>query len=110
MQLLESRVTLEKGNSACYFSLSLGAFNKNVNKKRWVGRRVGEDSATFWDKETEVPSLSQDKGTKRQAENLACQNPEQDAGRDDVTGQSLFSLYSPVLEHLFWFKNILFLF
>ena len=72
MQLLESRVTLEKGNSACYFSLSLGAFNKNVNKKRWVGRRVGEDSATFWDKEREVPSLSQDKGTKRQAENLAC--------------------------------------
>ena len=55
-----------------------------------VSNGTGQCSATFWDKETEVPSLSQDKGTKRQAENLACQNPEQDAGRDDVTGQSLF--------------------
>ena len=29
------------------------------------------DSATFWDKGTEVPSLSQDKGTMGQAKNLA---------------------------------------
>ena len=30
-----------------------------------------EDSATFWDKGTEVPSLSQDKETMGQAQNLA---------------------------------------
>ena len=29
------------------------------------------DSATFWDKGTEVPSLSRDKGTMGQAKNLA---------------------------------------
>ena len=31
----------------------------------------GQDSATFWDKGTEVPSLSRDKGTTGQAQNLA---------------------------------------
>ena len=32
---------------------------------------MGRDSATFWDKGTEVPSLSRDKGTMGQAQNLA---------------------------------------
>ena len=32
---------------------------------------TGQDSATFWDKRTEVPSLSRDKGTTGQAKNLA---------------------------------------
>ena len=32
---------------------------------------TGWDSATFRDKETEVPSLSRDKGTTRQVKNLA---------------------------------------
>ena len=44
------------------------------------------ESATFWDKWTEDPSLSRDKGTMGQAQNLAiggtvCQNPGRDAGR-----------------------------
>ena len=36
-----------------------------------LGFPTGRDSATFWDKGTEVPSLSRDKGTTRQAQNLA---------------------------------------
>ena len=36
-----------------------------------VGLPTGRDSATFWDKGTEVPSLSLDKGTTGQALNLA---------------------------------------
>ena len=32
---------------------------------------MGRDSATYWDKGTEVPSLSRDKGTMGQAQNLA---------------------------------------
>ena len=32
---------------------------------------TGRDSAIFWYKGTEVPSLSRDKGTTEQAENLA---------------------------------------
>ena len=32
---------------------------------------MGQDSTTFWGKGTEVPSLSQDKGTTGQAQNLA---------------------------------------
>jgi hypothetical protein len=32
---------------------------------------MGQDSATVWDKGTEVPLLSQDKGTTGQAQNLA---------------------------------------
>ena len=32
---------------------------------------MGRDSATFWDKGTEVPSLSRDKGTTGQTKNLA---------------------------------------
>ena len=32
---------------------------------------TGRDSATFWDNGTEVPSFSRDKGTTRQAKNLA---------------------------------------
>ena len=31
---------------------------------------TGQDSATFWDKGTKVPSLSRDKGTMGQAQNL----------------------------------------
>ena len=31
---------------------------------------TGQDSATFWEKGTEVPSFSRDKGTTGQAENL----------------------------------------
>ena len=39
----------------------------------WVklGFPMGRDSSTFWDKGTEVPSLSWDKGTTGQAQNLA---------------------------------------
>ena len=55
-----------------------------------LGFPTGQDSATFWDKETEVPSLSRDKGTTGRAQNLAtgrdrtaCQNPGRDAGRDN---------------------------
>ena len=36
-----------------------------------VGFPTGRDGATFWDKGTEVPSLSRDKGTTGQAQNLA---------------------------------------
>ena len=32
---------------------------------------MGWDTVTFWDKGTEVPSLSRDKGIKGQAQNLA---------------------------------------
>ena len=31
---------------------------------------TGQDSATFWDKGTEVPSLPRDKGTTGQVQNL----------------------------------------
>ena len=56
-----------------------------------VGFPTGRDSATFWDRGTEVPSLSWDKETTAQVQNLAmgrdepghCQNPGQDAGRDN---------------------------
>ena len=50
---------------------------------------TGLDSASFWDKGTEVPSLSLDKETMGQAQNIskgraktACQNLGRDAGRD----------------------------
>ena len=36
-----------------------------------LGFPTGQHSATFWDKGTEVPSLSRDKGTTGQAQNLA---------------------------------------
>ena len=36
-----------------------------------LGFPTGQDSATFRDKGTEVPSLSRDKGTTGQAKNLA---------------------------------------
>ena len=36
-----------------------------------VGFPTGQDSATFWDKGTEVPSLSRGKGTTGQAKNIA---------------------------------------
>ena len=35
-----------------------------------LGFPTGWDIATFWDKGTEVPSLSRDKGTMGQAQNL----------------------------------------
>ena len=49
-----------------------------------LGFPTGQDSATFWDKETEVSSLSRDKGTMGQAKNLT-------KGRDgtqDKTGRA----------------------
>ena len=78
-----------------------------------LGFPTGRDSITFRDKGTEVPSLSRDKWTTGQAQNLATgragtayQNPGRDAGRDnhyfsvkiwdgtrDETGQSLFFSY-----------------
>ncbi len=36
-----------------------------------LGFATGRDSATFRDKGTEIPSLSRDKGTTGQAQNLA---------------------------------------
>ena len=36
-----------------------------------LGFPMGRDSATVWDNETEVASLSRDKGTTGQAKNLA---------------------------------------
>jgi hypothetical protein len=41
---------------------------KPINKLAFP---TGRDSASFWDKGTEVPSLPQDKGTTGQAQNLA---------------------------------------
>ena len=43
------------------------------SETKWfkVGFPTGRDSATFWDKGTEVPSLSRDKGTMGQAQNFA---------------------------------------
>ena len=43
----------------------------------WVGFPTGRDSAIFRDKGTEIPSLSRDKGTTGQAQNLA-------TGRDGI--------------------------
>ena len=43
---------------------------------------TGRDSATFQDKGTEVPSLSQDKRTTRQNKNLAKGQESQNTGRD----------------------------
>ena len=58
-----------------------------------------QDSATAWDKGTKVPSLSRDKGTTGQAQNLAmeregtdCQNPGRDAGRDAGRDNHYFSV------------------
>ena len=36
-----------------------------------IGFPMGRDSATFWEKGTEVPSLTRDKKTTGQAQNLA---------------------------------------
>ena len=44
------------------YSVGLGLFK--------LAFPTGRDSASFWDKGTEVPSLSWDKRTIRQAENL----------------------------------------
>ena len=49
------------------------------NNMEKIGFPTGRDSATFRDKGTEVPSLSRDKGTMRQAQNLATRR---DSGRD----------------------------
>ena len=49
-----------------------------------VGFATGRYSATFWDKGTEVPSLSRDKGTTGQARNLA--------KGQDRQGQSKFEM------------------
>ena len=42
-----------------------------LNPLSILGFSTGRDSATFRDKGTEVPSLSRDKGTTGQAQNLA---------------------------------------
>ena len=51
---------------------------------------MGRDNATFRDKGTEIPSLSRDKETTGQAQNLAtgragkaCQNLGRDVGQDN---------------------------
>ena len=57
------------------------------------------NSATFWDKGTEVPSLSRDKGTIGQAQNLPWDGMGWDslskAGTGHGTGQSLFFCQNP---------------
>ena len=53
-----------------------------------LGFPMGRDSAIFWDKGSEVPSLSRDKGTTGQAQNLA-------TGWDE-TEQEFDSLSRPV--------------
>jgi hypothetical protein len=78
---------------------------------------LGRDSATFWDRGTEVLSLSRDKGTAGQAQNLAtgqdgiltaCPVPSRDVPRDRNERKSvkkwnffLVFLHHPVLEHTF---------
>ena len=83
-----------------------------------------QDSATFWDKGTEVPLLTQDKGKTGWAQNLAKgrDGPRQpvktwDVGRDNHhffvkirdgtwTGKLLiFFQWFPVLQHLFHFRR-----
>ena len=101
---------------------SLGAWTCKKTQKLMtfkgtsLGSPTGHDSASFWDKGTEVPSLSRDKGTTGQAQNLAI-GQGQPVKIRDKTGQSLiFSqnlgqdgtitisfLKIPVLEHLFLF-------
>ena len=87
-------------------------------KLNWfkIGFPTQRDSATFWDKGTEGPSLSLDKGTTRQAQIL----PRAGTGRNSLsksgtghgTGQSLFFCQNPVryaelVNILFyWQKNI----
>ena len=48
-----------------------GGSTENCKLGRQVGFPTGRDSATFRDKGTEVPSLSRDKGTMGQSQNLA---------------------------------------
>ena len=84
---------------------------------------TGEDSATFWDKGTEIPFLSRDKGTMGQAQNLAtgrdgiltaCPVPSRDVPQDrnerkSVEKMGIFSMIScfrtsfPELERPFLF-------
>ena len=63
-----------------YISISQISMYKNVPKPPLgfkLGFPTGRDSATFRDKGTENPSLSRDKGTTGQAQNLA-------TGRDGI--------------------------
>ena len=53
-----------------------------------LGFPTGRDGATLRDKGTEIPSLSKDKGTTRQAQKLA-------TGRDG-TGRDFDSLSRPI--------------
>ena len=71
-----------------------------------LGFPTGWDSATFRDKRTEVPSLSRDKGTTGQAQNLAkgrdgpgqlksgtgrdSPNPGRDAGQNGTEQKRMF--------------------
>jgi hypothetical protein len=100
------------GRCAFDFLITINLTKEEV-LKRYIfyilGFPTGRDIANFWDKGTEVPSLSRDKGTTVQAQNLATgragtayRNPGRDVGRDnhyfsvkirdgtmDGTGQSL---------------------
>ena len=65
-----------------------------------LGFPTGQDSATFWDKVTEVPSLSRDKGTTGQRDKLKIlpsdgtgrdsQNPGQDTGQNGTEQKRTF--------------------
>ena len=57
-----------------FLRFSLHPFTQNFTLPHTcahLGFPTGRDSATFWDKGTEVPLLSRDKGTTGQAQNLA---------------------------------------
>ena len=61
-----------------------------------VSNGTGQCSATFWDKGTEVPSLSRNKGTTGQAKNLATgrdgRNSLSKSGTGRGTGKAYFSV------------------
>ena len=57
-----------------------------------LGFPTGRDSATFRDNGTEVPSLSQDKGTTGQAKNLA-------------KGRNVETLVQTHAQHRFFFRT-----
>ena len=87
-----------------------------------LGFPTGRDSATFWDQGTEVSSLSRDKGTTGQAQNLAtgrdgmgfltgCPVPSWNVPRDKITlkfGQFCCFLKKKIKN--FFFLNLWFFF
>ena len=56
---------------------------------------MGRDNATFWDKGTEVPSLSRDKGIMGQAQNLATgqDGPRQSVKVQEGTQDGIFNIF-----------------